>query len=109
MGLSFAYLRPVFCTHIIVNFSGAVRGVQGIIAVFSRTGNPVFLISLHIVVVGLESCTLEAPELLATIIHGCAGLGISHTPDPGRTGEIPRLALDVRDPGSMSHNAPSSS
>jgi hypothetical protein len=84
-------LRPIFCAHIVVNFSGDVRGVQSVTAVFSRAGNPVFLTSLHIVVIGLFSRTLEAPELLATIIDCCPCLGISHTPDPDRPGEISSL------------------
>src|ERR1700744_670606 len=89
--------------NVFINFSGNVCCVKSIGAIFARARNPVFFAGFDIVVVGLESRSLQAPEFSSTVIDRRASFGERNAAYPGRSSEIPSLSLDIHDPRLVSH------
>src|SRR5580658_96619 len=49
---------PVFLANVVVNLNGGAATIQSVAAVSLRPGNPVVFAGIHVVVVGLEACSL---------------------------------------------------
>ena len=94
---SFSNFGPVFIANIGVNLGGNVCGIKRIIAILSRAGNPVFIASNRLVVISLESTTLETVEFLVPILDRGPRLGKCHASYPGGARKFASLAFDVHD------------
>lgn len=89
--------------NVFINFSGNICCVKSIEAIFAGARNPLFVASVDIVVVGLESRSLQAPEFSSAVIDRRASFGEGNAANPGRSSEVPSLSLDVHDPRLVSH------
>src|SRR5437868_13826946 len=86
---------PILIANIFINLNGCAATIQSIATSALRPGNPIILACLHAVVVGLETCSLEALERLTTVIECSSGLGKRHATNPCRASQAASFALDI--------------
>jgi hypothetical protein len=66
-------VSPILLANILINLDGQTAAVKRVATPALRTGNPIILARLDAIVVGLETCALEALERLATVIECAPG------------------------------------
>jgi hypothetical protein len=97
----FSYFGPVFFSHIFINFDWAAATGMSVIPILFRTGNPVPISALDVVIIctGIRAAFLEA---FSSILKRFASSVESDATDPSRAAIIMtagmRLQFDVHDP-----------
>src|SRR5438105_558341 len=93
-------LSPIFLTNVFVNLGWDVPAIQPIAAASLGSGNPVILTRVHVIVVGLETRSLQTLKSVPAVIQRTPSLRTCHAADPPRPGQTSGLALNVHDTAS---------
>ena len=94
-------VTPIFGANIRINLHGQNRAIHAVSTSPLRAGNPVIVTGRFVVVIGFETCALEALEGLTMVVECTTRLGKRHATNPRRASQCARFALDI-------HNAPNS-
>src|SRR5512133_811998 len=88
---------PILLANVFINHNWCAATIQRIAPSALRAGNPIILAGVHVVVVRLETCSLEALKPLTTVMKRATGLGKRDASNPPRSSQAASLALNIHD------------